>query len=263
MKNNGYEVSNINILTLNDLNNIAVKDTTSLPYEEWYNNAISGNNNPSYNHYEFGLLRDYLSDEHKWLYSSTYWLRTGYGGDVYLGSGVIPFPNDLVFIDSVGGVCGAGVNTSSPSCDFLAQTEIGCGVRPVISISSSDIEYLIKKKSDCNSEIEIPESSLGGQEVPFRVTLKKRMPFEIKTDSGEIIQFTEENMTNNSDGTVTISGKFTMPFESLTFETKCVEVVSVPDTLRNSGIIGLLLLIGVSLFAILKFGNYFNIKKKA
>lgn len=251
LENDGYTISDIGMLKVSELDEIVNKISgQSLPLKDWRDDTpyVDGDSSPIIG-VTFGDLKPFIPENYKWLYSTTYWNSTAYTPNFS------PYSRGryFVFTAEQGKLCGAGYY----GCPTI--TKLGCGVRPVISIASSDIAYMIKKKSDCNCEIELPEGALGGQAVSFKVTLKKRMPFEIKTDSGETVQFTEDDVINNSDGTVTISGKFIMPFENINFEVKCAEIVNVPDTLRNSGTIGLLLLIGVSLFAILKI---FNINEK-
>lgn len=133
---NGIKLKNIDLMTLDDINQIIKKNNKSIPYEEWYNTRAA----VAPPRYEFAYLHDYLTKEQEFLYSTTYWLRTGYEkNDTKIGV------NAVVFIDSFGGVCGGALTIEERViCGLLTSevnSQIGCGIRPIITISKDDIEY--------------------------------------------------------------------------------------------------------------------------
>ena len=245
LNNNGFTINNIDIMSLNDINQIALKNNKSLPYNEWQYNIINGNDSIG-NHHEFGFLNNYLLKEHNWLYNTTYWLRTGYeAGSVTDNSFAV------MFVTSVGGVCGSPISNTGyfdGGCDSYAKTKLGCGVRPVITIPN-ELMYLIRTVTDGNGTIEVVDNSLGGKVIQFRVNAKKGYRLSkliITTDSGEKIEFDTGEIINNFDGTISIDkNKFTMPFENVTMEARWVSTIVNPETGRSLIFLGGLLLIGI------------------
>jgi len=208
----GYEVIDIGMLSLTEFNKIVEKTSNkTIPINEW-GNIIYQSNFDLYSA-EFGNIKPYILDKYSWLYSTTYWTSTIFK----VANG---FPNNIyfMFIAEQGKLCGAGANVCLP------KTNIGCGLRPVITIPKNDLKYLIKAKTDGHGAIEVVENSIGGEIIQFRVSINKGYKYGsiiITTDSGEKVEFTKGDITKNDDGTFSIDkNKFTMPFESITIQAK-------------------------------------------
>ncbi len=216
--NNGINVSDISLISLTELNNLASSlSGNSLPLEEWSSHAYSDTIS---NHlYNFGDLKSYIPEKYKWLYSTTYWNRSYFHRGDNGSSPSVNYATDgrlFIFTAEQGKVCGAGYVGCAP------ETTLGCGIRPVITIPANDVTYKINTKTDGNGTIEVVNNSAGGETILFRLNGKKGFSLNkliITTDSGETVEFTEGDLIKNDDGTITIkNNKFTMPFESVTIK---------------------------------------------
>ena len=253
----GVDVTDVDLLTLDEINEITKLNNKTLPYQEW--SIATPTIQPP--HYEFGFLNDLLAKKHSFIYDTTYWIRTGYDRSNN-GIGV----NSIVFVDSYGGICGAGFDTTSRSvCGSILndyKTKLGCGVRPVITIPISELSYKVDTEIDENGEIEVVDNAKGGEEITFKLTSKNGVKLKeiiVRTSSGEEIAFEENDLIKNEDGTVSIMlNKFTMPFENVTiavnWETE--EVLDNPATDDS-----------ISKYCIILFASFItltiiNIKKK-
>ena len=221
-----FEVNDITLLTLDDINTVVKSNDKTIPYSDWHDYATDPGRVNDLG--EFVFLPDYLTDKQSFLYNTTYWMRTGYVNGSTSGN-VLTYSNDyILFISSRGGVCESGFNTIG-SFTYCGATftsnisKIGCGVRPVITIPN-ELQYLIKTVTDGNGTIDVVENSLGGEVISFRVNANKGYKLSklvITTDSGETVEFDEGETVENADGTISIdSSKFTMPFENVTIEAK-------------------------------------------
>ena len=262
----GYEVENIDILALSELDSIIHKTANkTLPLVEWGDNvrnldiSFGAGGSVRYNILgTFGNIKDYIPEEYSWLYSTTYWNKT-----VFYASN----PNNpsfsyvtygsffYVFTGSMGKLCAAGF----PYC--VPVSAIGCGIRPVVTINNSAIQYSINTKTDGNGTIEVVENSLGGEEIQFKITAKEEYKLNkliITTDSGEKVEFSEGEIIQNDDGTISIDkNKFLMPFENVTIEAEWAKKIINPETGSNLLIV---LLILVPYFILLGF---YRKKKRA
>jgi len=223
----GVDLENIDLMTLDDINNIIKANNKTIPFKEWYD-ATKTAQPPRK---EFAWLNEYIRPEDSFLYNSTYWIRSGYDKiNDYFGV------NSVIFVDSYGGVCGSEIEISGGhnGCETLmnAITQAGCGIRPVITISTDDLEYAINTETDDNGNIEVVNSSKGDKPITFKVNGKKGYKLGtlvIKTSTGEEMEFTEGELITNEDGTVSITNnKFTMPYESVTLVANFVS--TNPDT---------------------------------
>ncbi|MBP5204209.1 hypothetical protein J6Z48_01025 [bacterium] len=220
---NDFEVNDIDLLTLDDINTIIKSNDKSITYGEWYGYATTiGRVN---NFGEFVFLQDYLNDKQSFLYNTTYWIRSGYTSSSSYNVSNNDYRN-VLFIDSKGGVCESGFAISGTAviCGatvYSYLTTLGCGIRPVITIPN-ELMYLIKTKTDGNGTIEVIDNSLGGEVISFRINAKSGYNLTkliITTDSGETVEFEEGEILGESDDIVSIDGnKFTMPFENVTIE---------------------------------------------
>lgn len=130
----------------------------------------------------------------------------------------------IYFVDTLGNIC----------ADYDCPTNFGASIRPVITISKDSVIYIIETKTDGNGIIEVLKEASGGESITFRVSNKKKFRLSkltITTDSGEEVQFNEEDITTNSDGTISIStNKFTMPYENITTEARWAPIIVNPNT---------------------------------
>ena len=256
MESNGYQINQIDLLTLRDLNNLASYRGRSLPLEEWHTRTLSYQWN--FVQDKIGNIKNYVNNEDNWIYGSTYWLKTSFGDLSKSNSG-------LFFVDSLGEVCGSGgtaTTVSASNCEIIVNTIIGCGVRPVITIPN-ELEYLIKPKTDGNGTIDVVENSLGGEIIQFKVSTNKGYKLRsvlITTDSGEEVEFSEGEITKNDDGTLSIDkNKFTMPFENVTIQAK-FELESI---LKNPETGNKILLITLILVASIGIGTFIYKRKES
>ena len=216
--NNGINVSDISLISLTELNNLANSLSGNyLPLEEWSENVESASYPLAM--FNFGNIKPYIPDKYKWLYSTTYWNRSYYDKTDH-GLNPKPYASSnnrlFVFTAEQGKICGAGFSNCA------IETTLGCGIRPVVTIPASDVTYKINTKTDGNGTIEVVDNSAGGKTILFRLNGKKGFSLNkliITTDSGETVEFTEGDLIKNDDGTITIdNNKFTMPFESVTIK---------------------------------------------
>ena len=130
----------------------------------------------------------------------------------------------------------------------------------VLTISKSDLHFLIKNETDGNGTIEVIDSSLGGEIIQFKVNADKGYVLGtllVTTDSGEIVEFSEGEIIRNNDGTISINqNKFTMPFENVTIEAKFI----TDSNLKNPNTRDIVL--GVLVVMIISFGILVALKKQ-
>ena len=261
MLSKNYEINNVDLLSLDEVNTMVKNSNKTLPYAEWHSNT-SVLLSP---HYEFGSLIDLLSDNQRFIYNTTYWIKNGYGLNTSNGLGL--FPINIIFINSRGGICAAPISHSSglvSGCYPYVNDKsyLGAGVRPVITISN-ELKYLIKTETDGNGTIDVIENSLGGETIQFKASANKGYKLGsiiIKTDSGEEVEFSEGEITKNDDGTLSIDkNKFTMPFENVTIQAK-FELESI---LKNPETGAKLLFIILILVASIGIGTFIYKKKES
>ena len=243
----GYNVKSTRLMTLAEVNNIIKKTTKkNLPIREW---DINNPDTNLFGNLQYDFLIDYLRAQDSWVYSSTYWIGTAIPVDSYT-SGVL-------FIDALGAICGS--NMLGIPCTSIASTTLPAGLRPLITIPTSELQYLIQIKTDGNGTIQVVENALGNETIQFKATSKKGYKLKsivITTDSGEIVEFDEGEIIQNEDGTYTIDkSKFTMPFENVTIEARWSLDIMNPKTGRK---LSLFILLIVILFVPIK--KYYKIK---
>ena len=148
-----YDISGIDLLNYNDVMHILNEinqveahfaDDNYLLDEDsftWQEQPYDEGANGSYS-YWFANMIDYIPDEYKWLYDSTYWLATGWytdddkvygtfedvdGNEVYQQA-----LNQQFFINTHGDLCSV--------MGYCGQMNIPAGIRPVITMSAGQFE---------------------------------------------------------------------------------------------------------------------------
>ena len=171
-------------------------------------------------------IKNYIGNNYKWIYDTTYWLGSGFIGD----------PNNLgaedsndYYISNEGMLCAIGRG----DCQYLPYP-IGNGLRPLVTIAKSEVAYKINTKTDGHGSIEVVKTAYGNDKITFRVNAEKGYKLSkliVTTDSGETVVFNEGNIITNKNGTVSISNNaFTMPFENVTIEAEFRRDLENPET---------------------------------
>ncbi len=232
-QNIGVTIKSIDMLTLEDISRIIELNNLSIPYEDWFNHTRE----LAPPHYEFANLKDYLTEDQAFLYSTTYWLRAGYEkANTMLGVG------SIVFINTAGGVCGSGFvssNYTGYNCQtFLRlKTALGAGLRPVVTIDRSQLKHKINKKAVCGL-IEITEEAVAGETIEFQVTCSHKYKVIVTKADGTVIETTDNS--------------FIMPDGEINIDLECEIPESISDLLKNPETrdnILLLMLVMVASFA--------------
>ncbi len=208
---NGYEISDIDFISIKEIDNIVNEVTGKrLPLVDWYDASLAGEETFEDNGFykTLGDLKNYLSDDYKWLWNTSYWTKT-LVGDPEISNNY----SEAYFLASSGEICYSRINCSSG----IPRA----GIRPVVTLNKSGIMYNIKSKSNGNGTIEVINSSIGGEIIQFKVNANvgyKLSNIVIKTDSGETIELDEGEIVKNKDNIVSITNNFVMPYESITIE---------------------------------------------
>ena len=204
-------VNDINLITVKEIDDFTYNTTNSrLPLADWTSNWEQGHHfTATFN--IVGSLKDYIPEEYSWIWTTTYWTRTRNGDNMF-------------FVDSWGDICNA----------YYCAVDVGAGIRPVVTIPKSELLFNIATETDSSGEIEVVDSSEGNKTISFKVSPNKGFKLKsiiITTNDGTVIEFTEGDITEKSDGTVSImNNKFTMPFENVTIKANWEEVLDNPAT---------------------------------
>lgn len=180
LENDGFEVIDINSITVSELNSL-IKEITGeeLPLETWYEEAeeTKYNSMTGDSFIVLGSIKELLSEEYSWLYSTTYWTRTT---DNY---------SYIFFVDTLGDLCTAS----------YCQDSIGAGIRPVVTILSDDIIYNVKTKTDGNGTIESTHiEAEEGETIKFTITPNEGYVLgkvKVTDEKGNTIVFTDNTFT--------------------------------------------------------------------
>ena len=208
----GYNVVSAKMPNLEDIDRVIKKiSNRNLPLSQCnHNNWTPVYENEQYGevkYYVISDLKDYLSNKYSWLYSTTYWLSTKYADETYE-----EFANDsALFIDTLGYVC------TGDECSI-----VGAGTRPIVTINTSEVvlPFVIESHTDGNGNIEVVSGAYENDVVTFRVIPKsdyKILSVRVIGKNGETITFTEEDLIENADGTISINN-FRMPGEDVRIE---------------------------------------------
>ncbi len=221
------EVSDVSFITIDRtkelLKKVSGKDV-NLDLEYGDSSVNNPSNDPIYAHVGQMDIREFVPNNQKWIHSISYWLGSGFKkpddpANTY---------NDY-FIADAGLLCTLGRGVCS-----VFQYPVGIGLRPLVTISTSNIEYLIRTKTDGHGTIEVIDHSPGGASIKFRVNSNKGYKLDsvtIITDAGEKVSFREGEIQKNSDGTMSIDkNNFTMPFDNVTIEARWKSDILNPNT---------------------------------
>ena len=219
LNNMGYDMLKVDMLNIKEINNLiyAINGNT-LPLTQWYTLSLDSSITEEEllsKYKQLGDLKKYVSDNYNWIWNTTYWTKTKVSSSAY----------DVYFISSSGEICYS---------DTCYNGIPRAGIRPVVTMSKSNIKYNIKTKTDDNGTVEVVDSAVGGEKISFRVSAKeglKLVVLTITTDSGEKVEFTEEDITSDSSGVLSvITNKFTMPYENVTIEARWISSTINPNT---------------------------------
>ena len=254
-------VDNMDAITVKELRDIIFKISgRQIPLKEWFRNqqrVTSGVNQIHLDMFVLGDLKEYVPAGYEWLYSTTYWTRTAasdFGYEWFSHNRNDSLTSHVFFVDTLGYLC------SKYACD----TAIGAGSRPVVTIDDSLLRYGIYTKVSGSGTIEVVSSAIPGELINFTIKANKDLELRklaIITPSGERIEFTENDITYNEDGTITIrSNSFIMPKESVTIEAEWSDYVKGVEDNPKTGYINYILVINVLL--VIALGIFITINKE-
>jgi len=175
------------LITIEEIDNLVYKTSNKrLPLDEWANNdwealTLPHGGHDSYtdlNYYKVGSIKENMKSGYEWLWQTTYWTGTLNKNNGY-----------VYFIDTLGNIC----------ADYPCPTAVGAGIRPVVTLSSSDIDFLIETKTDGHGTVESEKvKAYGGEVIKFTITPNEGYVLgEVKvTDAnGNVITFTSNTFT--------------------------------------------------------------------
>ena len=214
LERQGIGVESVSFVTLNRIINIleTISGRTveyNMFFPEIADDGIEVSNEEQYS----GKMdiKEYISEQYSWIYSVTYWLGSGYTDN----DSLVKYRD--YYISNEGMLCALGRG----ECIVFVYP-IGNGVRPMVTIASSNIidPFSITTETDGNGSIDVANLAYENDVITFRVTPKtgyKISKIKVTTKTGEVITFTEDDIVENEDGTVSINS-FTMPAEDVTIE---------------------------------------------
>lgn len=189
------DIYDISILSVQDINNLVLSVTgQQLPLETW-GKELSEKATNIQTMYVVGSIKEKIPEKYSWIYSTTYWTRT------------ITRPREsdsfIYFVDTLGDLCAIG------SCGEIA----GAGLRPVITLSSSELAFKITTQTDGNGTVKSSHDNAShNDKVSFIVTPNEG--YEVK----------EIKVTDSTGKTVKfIDNKFTMPEADVLIEVTFVK----------------------------------------
>lgn len=229
LERQNIDVKNVSFITLSNTVDLLSKTSGKNVRVELENSY--DNHSESFGFYYGKMNIKNLVGDNKWIYGTTYWLGSGFFGDPNVSHS--EYHNDY-YISNEGLLCAIGRG----ECNYFYYP-IGNGIRPVVTVANNSVKYLIKTVTDGNGTIEVVNNAFGGDSIQFKVSAKKGLKLSglsITSDSGETIEFNEEDITIDSSGINSIStNKFTMPFENVTIQARWT--MDNPKTSRNIAII--------------------------
>ena len=175
-----------------------------LPLKEWYDNSfgLDPTLEEDFNEYVYlGDLKQYLSDDYKWIWNTTYWTKT-FAGNGFTDSTSLP----VYFVSTAGDIC-----YSYSSCTGIPRA----GIRPVVTIAMSNVidPFNITTETEGSGTVEVVNKAMADEQITFRAIPEKnyKIKYVIVTDKlGNSVTFKEDQLIQNNDGTISINS-FTMP----------------------------------------------------
>ena len=225
LNNKGYEISNVDMINIKEINDL-VKSVTSkeLPLSDWFNASININaqhDNEGY-YYNLGDLKQYLTDDYKWLWGTSYWTKT-FAANI---EETAPNSTLVYFVSSSGDIC----FTESECSRSIPRA----GLRPVVTIENENLiyPYNIDSKTDGNGSIEVVKTAYANDKITFRVSPKPGFTLsKLKlTDIGGFsVTYSQQQIITNNDGTVSVN-TFTMPSADVLIEATFEKSIINPKT---------------------------------
>lgn len=232
--NKKFNIQSIDLLSVKELNNIATEVTgKELPLEQWGKDLHERTFDLSAI-YVIGSIKEFIPTKYEWLWSTTYWTKTS--------SRDQESNNYNYFIDTLGDICAAG------ACVDVA----GAGIRPVVTMSSNNIIYNIKTKTDGNGKlVASKEQAPSDEKIEFTVTPNEGYELvEVKvTDKeGTVITFTDNT--------------FIMPSADVLIEASFKpKKAEVTDKEKNPETVDPIIFSCIAIIITGTLLTYFNIKK--
>ena len=166
----GYQVSKIDLINMKELSDL-VKEISGkdLPLTKWYDDSYGKDPNveDEVEVYNLGDLKEYVSNDYRWLWNTTYWTRT-FVGNNYDGPGVHD-SGQVYFVSSSGDIC-----YSWSGCGGIPRA----GLRPVVTISKDNIKANYKFIEGMGQTFNLNRNS----NMRFRLN----MEYEDFVDNGKI-----------------------------------------------------------------------------
>ncbi len=145
-------------------------------------------------------IKEYVPEKFSWVYDRAYWLGSGFPGN----SDAFDY-----YISNEGLLClmGRGI------CKYFAYP-IGNGIRPLVTIQTKNINYIIETKTDGNGEVTAEKVQAQGGEV---------IKFTVKPNEGYVLGSVK---VTDSTGKVVVfkDYTFTMPNANVLIEATFVKV---------------------------------------
>lgn len=197
LKNNGYEIKNIELIKLGGFNNLIKKVSgkdLDLGLDSYFINLDTNTIWEQIGEYaELEAIhlniKDYIPNKYSWIDSTTYWLGSSLVDNRY---------NEIydIFMTTLGDLCAVNRGCSG-------FTKFGAGIRPVLTIPNKDISFRIKTKTDGHGTIKSSKrTSKGGEEISFEIIPNKGYVLSLVkvTDSeGNKVTFTDNKFTMPND----------------------------------------------------------------
>ena len=205
LNNMGYSVSNVDMIDMQEIKNLVHAITNrDLPLKEWYDNSfgLDPTLEEDFNEYVYlGDLKQYLSDDYKWIWNTTYWTKT-FAGNGFTDSTSLP----VYFVSTAGDIC-----YSYSSCTGIPRA----GIRPVVTIAMNNVidPFNITTETEGSGSVEVVNKAMADEQITFRAIPEKnyKIKYVIVTDKlGNSVTFKEDQLIQNNDGTISINS-FTMP----------------------------------------------------
>lgn len=242
----GINVTDIGMLSVNDINNISKLATDkNLPLKDWataVENIPEGDYNDYISTVSFGDLKPYIPEKYSWLYSTSYWNSTVYSSNKSY-SGIY-----YVFVSGLGKLCGAGFEYCAP------ETAIGCGIRPVVSVPIEDLIYKITVETDNNGTVEVINESKGNESIEFKLTSKEGYKLryaEIIADDSTKIEF--KTKQTSGDTIIISTNEFLMPYSNVVIKVSWDKILPInPETSETIIIVLLIAIISSAIILIIK-----------